>query len=372
MTTNPAYRPDPLLKLEVSPALKRKALRFFAAVMVLVVVQFAGVVALNVVVNPHAEFPTRVVRPIVQETVGEKVDLLAAFDPDPTVVVIGSSRSMAWPANVIANGTGFNFGISAATIKDLAILWEYVVQQRGAPDLLILNVDPFSLRPPESGYESQVLDSSAAQEVAGRAPSTGAYVERALQSYSWAYARDSLRALQFAYVTGSPVFHRAFEPDGVQHWPLEEAKMAQGAFDVEATVTEDAKARLPKIYATAAVYGHQLPVDDAQVDRLHTLFDRIVANGTRVWAVMGPIHPIGLDYIEDDPGFTQFQGAMTELLLSHCGPLFQAFDYTNITSYGGDPAGFFDSVHPTVENGARLLEAAAAGRGDICAQQETS
>lgn len=324
------------------------------------------VAGLNVAVNPRAEFPTQRYEPLTSDSVAIKARLLADFG-SPDVLVVGSSRSMTWPPQVLGKGSGFNFGLSAATPLDVDYVWEYVAGRDGAPATLVIAADPFSLQPPSPQYTSKVEESVMAGEIAGNSPSPAHLAGRAVRSLAYDYVADSVRVLRYAHLTGYPESDVRFDADGLRHWPKTDAEVAAGTYDVESEVLQHARQTLPKVYGLPSRYGEQLPLDDGQEARWDALLAKADANGTRVIAIMPPIHPLGLELIADEPGFRQFQQAMRRLLLDHCGPRFEAYDYTEVASYGGDPDGFYDSFHTDVANGQLILQSAALGRGPLCA-----
>lgn len=362
---DPGRHPDPIAKLEIGHPAPQTLRRYGLLLGAVLAGGLLAVAALNVVANPRAEFPTRAYQPLVADSVAWKVDLLDDFGK-PDVLVVGSSRSMGWPPQVLANGSGFNFGLFAATPLDLDYVWEHVASSQGVPDVLVIAADPFSLQPPAPHYTSKVEESVEASRVAGHGPAWGTLVLRALRSVALDYVEDSLRVLRYSHVSGYPPSDVQFDADGLRQRPLTDAEVAAGTYDVESHVLEHAHQTLPKVYGLPSRYGEQLPIDGGQLEQWEDLFARVRANGTHVVAIMPPIHPLGVAIMSEEPGFQQFQDAMRDLLVDHCGPLFEAFDYTEVATYGGDTGGFYDSFHTDVANGRLILKATTEGRGRLC------
>jgi hypothetical protein len=49
-----------------------------------------------------------------------------------------------------------------------------------------------------------------------------------------------------------------------------------------------------------------------------------------------------------------------------CLPGISVFDYSNPTTFYGDPTGFRDAMHYRGGNAALMLEALGRGQGDLC------
>lgn len=357
----PARDPDRQVAKLVVPGEQGSTRRFVATVLVLVLLALATVMAAGVVLNPRGEFPTRFHRPLTWQAVPVKADLYDAHAP-PEVLILGSSRATAVPGDPWANGTTwFNFAIPSSTFTDFEILWDHVLSGGAAPAHVVILLDSFALLDPADGYPSAIRGSSHAWRYTSTEMEYGPLAQKALQALSMPYLRDDLRVLKFTYVTSYPnVYGARFDADGMQVTNTDGSGGNARPADLEAAVERHWD------QAVSRFWVEPLRPRETQEDLLTSLVQRIRATGATVDLVLTPFHRFLLERLEGNTVFEEFQRAELALALRQCGDGVRVFDYGRTEAFGGDPDGFLDGFHMTLDNSRRLAEAAAAGVGEAC------
>jgi hypothetical protein len=312
-------------------------------------------VALNVAVNPRAEFPTTGLRSLVVDRVHQRVQGYLDRAP-PEDLVMGASR-----ADFVAGLPGreavtANFAVAGSTPEDWRDLYAFVRRHQEPPRNLVLIVDQSSFT---DVFSPRVPSSNDAGRVTGRSTSLYAEVSRAVRTLSLDYVGDSLHSLQLAYVTGYPP-ERFTGPDPAFARQSLLAEYRNGTFR-PADVHPDIDRQSERAFGPGS---KPVPAHRAALD---TLIQRATADGVTVWAVMPSYQPVALVDLETRfPAFTQRTQEVREALAAWC-PRIHATDATNATRMGIDPAEFYDQSHPTTTGSAQMMAAAVAGRGNLCA-----
>jgi hypothetical protein len=349
---------DPVAKLAVPPL--EAGQRRYAMVLALVAAGLlVGVVALNVAANPRGEFGGTRYRPLVLDQGLLKLRALDAAPP-PEWVILGSSRVLVMPPQALPWVQGrpaFNLGIAGSQPADYELLARYLEQADPALKGVVWGIDSFAI---SQGNDPILSLSGAYARLGGPSASLGHLAEMAAKSLSSAYVRDSLKVLQYTYLTGYPVGAEEFGPDGTATEVASEASIAAGTFDLKAALDRHFERVVAQRFSPERAVA---PEAEATLERTLTNLTR---HGVAVKAFLPPIHPQGIERLRDNPRYVLFQQETLALLLRHCGPLVQVFDFTPIASFNGTADGFYDNYHLRPDNAVRLAAALGDSGKDLC------
>jgi hypothetical protein len=314
----------------------------------------------NAVVNPRADFPVHVFKPLTADLAWEKYQGYEGKTPPPTALIFGTSRGMFIPSSSVPDpgpGGAFNYAFPGGEIPAIGLVWDHIVAEGKTPQRVVYALDGFAIR---SDLTLRFPTSQAYPAVGGAPPPLGKEAYQALQSLSALYVRDTARSLALS-VIGFPQPINSLDADGTAHLPEQDAQRASGTFDQSAALEHH--------YATVirGVYGPRRGPDPALVSELRNLLAKISSNGTRLQVVLPPFHPTVLARLQGNPTFGALQAATLDVVRAACGPNLEVYDFTDISSFGGRPEDFYDGYHGTAETGQRMMEAMATGQGDLCA-----
>lgn len=360
--TDPMRRPDAVAKLAVGPAPSGAA---FTAVALLVMAALLGAaVGVTVAVDPRGEWGSPMgYQPLVlADPYQHKLDLYRAYGEEPPeLVLLGSSRMATfdpddWPG-ASANGS-FNYGLSGAGGHDLEVVLRHLLADDEDLQTLVLNLDAFSLL---DGRRSTVLQSTAYDDLTGHPPPTQPLAGRLLASATARHVYESAEVLRRTHLTGYPEPHWTFDPDGLRHEPGTDRQRAAGTFDLDAVVADQYTPVQLRDFT-----GQTRDYDDDLAQRIADLLRGALLRGVEVHLLFPPYAPAALDRLETLPDPWQRIRQMTGSFLPLCGEGLHLHDFTDGDALGLDPTGYYDGHHLTPENARLVLEAMAAGVGDLC------
>lgn len=325
------------------PAAWRRFCRAFAMTLA---IALGGIAALNVAVNPLGLYPTPPHTVLTSNSRAEKVELLR-HAPPPEVLILGSSRVMKLAPAEVTRLTGlraFNAAVDSAMAEDDYAMLRFAAEDARAPlQLVILGLDV------EAFHNTQPADFrlwSVAPLVSKlyASPFRPAW-EKMTKAISGPQTKLSLRTL--AARNAAPVLTRRFEGDGTMHYPLWEREKAKGAYTLAPRVASSVVEYRRRFQGYAAI-----SLDRAAYFRRTLAYAH--ARNLKVVVFLTPIHPevvaaLGLPYqrirqrlLAELPGWCREAGA-------------GFVDLSELQSFGGDPAAFFDGGHVDDQNAARLL-----------------
>mgnify|MGYP001562705174 CR=1 FL=1 len=346
--------PDHVAKLAIVDLPRPRA--YSVVVLAVVGVLCASVVAVNVVVNPRAEFPSTAVPPLVFYNLQRKLDAYQALETPVSDLVLGTSRAGYVSGLPGRENETFNFAIVGSPPEDWRDLYRFFKREQGPPTNLVLVVDQNSFT---DLFAPRIADSIEAEAILGVPPVLSDQVSLALRTLSVPYVLDTLNSLKFRFVTGYPQAAppKAF-PDFARSDLMEHYRA--GRFSpAEASPTIDQQ--FERAFGPGSVH---VP---SRADALRSLLEEAVADGVVVDVVLPPIQPVALADLESRfPGFLEQTKNVRDALIAFC-PSITVIDATGGEAVGIDPALFYNQTHLTKEGADQLMQAVAAGRADACA-----
>jgi hypothetical protein len=324
---------------------------FLAAVLALGSMYFAVLVA----VNARLEFGPERAPAVTPNSRGRKMALFTDYRAKGEVrgIVLGSSRSMKLDPAELERLTGrrfFNFAVHSAVGEDYLTLYRYLKRHGVRPDVWIVGIDLTTLDPHAdlaydlvNNLELQAGLDDATPTLVDRAQYAGRLLER---SFTISYLVDTKKSVEAMVRREIPI--HGFADNGLMHYVRWEAEIAAGRYDRQRRIGESAR------FARAIFRGY----DSLSVPRrraLETFLAELKSDNAPAVVWLTPYHPAALDTIAQYPrakaNFDRASAYFRELAQRTGVPV---VDLTNIASFGGEPAGWFDATHYDAANAARV------------------
>ena len=334
----------------LTPQRARGFLRAFAAVLApLLLATVIGSVALD----PTGFFGLHLVPPAEQTSRDDKAQLFLARSPAPELVILGSSRAWCLEPERITERTGeaaFNFGVDTATTDDLLAILRFALDRgQGKLRRVLLAMEPEMFS--DKRDRTSRLDYARALRP---------YAEPGAITPMWLLGGELLlghttiegdkRSLRRLFFERDRLPKYAFDAGGAADWPRFDEERSRHAFDLEANLAESV--------AVAELYARRFGnLTRRRLAAFEAFLDLARERGVTVLAFVPPIFPAAWSTL----GKTRLAARYAEmeaLLADRAreGRLrLLAPERLTIDAFGADPAGFYDHLHMTRENGRRLL-----------------
>ena len=289
--------------------------------------------------------PVRALRP---SELTYKADLLESLPEPPQLIFFGGSRSERFDPSYARKVTGlptFNFSATNARPEAAWAIANWLLARSPQTQLRwVWGVQASTLwdRPLDPGLLQDTRFMS--------------HLPRSLLS-------DQLQVLPAGPPpTTSFLDRRRYSADGMLLWNSYDARRARG-LTLEDSLSQyigKAVARMERVSEAGGVSGSGRSRARAYfVKTLKLLND----HGTTPLIVLMPVHPQVLSVMRAH-GWQQSRGKLLDYLLALQRDYSLAIlDLTEIASFGGDPAEFYDGVHITKENADRAIEQMARSAG---------
>jgi hypothetical protein len=339
------------------------ARRFAALALGFGLTLLSSLAAINIAVDPWAQWGSPVGIPprSVPDVFQEKLELYRAYDPAPSIVVLGSSRAANFDPDDIpgaAPGTGFNFGLLAVRSREVDIVLRWLVAQEDSPERVLLVLDQFGAR---AGARLEILASPAYDDYTGHPRPASVTWTRLQDSIGVHLTTDTVKSVVHALGPGTaPAFGRS-DPDGVWRRPALEQSIAAGSFNLTQVIERDYR-HTEMVRQT----GQDAPFDLAAAQGLAAAVSAALDAGIAVDVVVPSYAPLAIEKLEtlDDPWLRTRE--WIEVLRPVCTHGMRLFDYTQGAGLGLDPNGYWDGSHMMRGNAAVILRAMDAGIDDAC------
>jgi hypothetical protein len=297
--------------------------------------------ALVTVVDPNRHFGGHWFPNIRVAARFDKVRIFNSFRAGGPVtgLILGSSRTMFVSPRILDPLTGkrfFNASVYNAFPEDYLAMYRTLVKRGATPEMLLIGVDDDHLdgeRPFDQEMEANYAFRSEVDD-SMRGPA-GFIVHRADQykrSLSFIMISNLLSSVQVMVRHVPPT--SSWAPDG--EWLIQNWKTADGEGNV-------------------VLLRNMTQLSARRTEFLETLIREARARGTKILLFVTPYRPDILFMIHEDlVAWSHHQTAVTYLqsLVARYG--IAVLDYTNESTFGGDPADWYDGVHYTQRNAARL------------------
>ena len=321
----------------------------------------AAYLGLAWLVNPRGELGPSLFPEIIPNIRAEKIALFEAYDRQAPVVgiVLGSSRTMKLPPALFEARTGlrfFNFGVHAAIPQDYLAIYHYLRLRGARPKLVVLGLELNAFHPENAAaydFESNLVLRSA---LSGQ-PTTGLerWLHRATllkRAFTPSYVLDIGKSVEVVLRPIDP--YARYEPDGRMVYLRWEREIRSGTFAREKLV-DDCLAGEERSFRT---YDRE---DEVQVRYLGRLLDEATADGTTIVLWLTPLHPRLAQALDESPlmraNLSRARARLEELAKAHGVRL---VDLARAEAYGGDATGWYDCVHYSDSDAAKIVDALVA------------
>lgn len=175
------------------------------------------------------------------------------------------------------------------------------------------------------------------------------------ERFNW-YFPDALlrsqRSVLAQAASGATLENRSYAADGLLLKNSYDRRRAEGY-----TLSESLEHYIEKARRNRLAHGH----DRAAKSRAQIYFEKTLGllndNGTRPVIVLMPVHPTVVRALSDC-GLSKSHRHLLEYLRSLKGEYrLKIVDLSRISSFDGDPAGFYDGVHMTRANSNKAMDA---------------
>jgi hypothetical protein len=336
-----------------APALGEAGWKVFVRRFVALLVALVALVgALNFLVNPEGIYPPRLLPPVTWNTRPAKAELLAAADPKPEALLLGSSRLMTISPKEVERVTGlraFNAAVNAAYTEDFYVLLRYAVERAGMrPKLVLIGLDAeaFHDREPQNEYLSQP---NALAGYLQKGEQRGAAWRRFTTLFTVYQTKLSFVSL-YDRLGGRKVNAVDFAADGSLREDPWQRQRAAANYDLAARIQGTAAEYAPRYKS----YGGPAP---DRLDYLAATLRYAREHGARVIVFMTPVHP-ELARALAPFGYEQRKRAALDAARAVAAREGAEFlDLSAPESFGGAPENFYDGVHVDARNAELLVRA---------------
>ena len=346
--------PDPP---EIDQTRGRRTVWFLVVTVVAALVVMAAVGTLTTLADPYGLIGTKLLPTVTTSDRTIKADAIESLKEPPQLITLGSSRSMRWMPERFAKATGlrtFNAGVNG--IGGTADAWAMVnfIHDR-FPDskpyyFWLLDVEsfvPFEIQ----GRTANEPRLAQYVEGSGTVRKTPSVILRSVWDnrasvFSITSAKDSVRVLMNRKKVKRiyDEYRSRFKSDG----SMADRPLTKGEW----------KKRWPKSVKryTDLYTDAYFSLDPTAKKYFEDTLAFMNEHGSKPLIVLTPINPKLRPYV-DPLGWPERHQQVLDYLESLKAKYdFDFIDITDITTWGGDPEGFYDGVHMTVDNTAKATD----------------
>lgn len=310
------------------------------------------VAALNLVVNPSAQFPTHFFSPVIQTSRAEKMDLLDALPAAPEGLILGSSRVMKVEPEYLEHRTGlrfFNAGVNYARPEDHLAILRYALHRFDQPPrMVILGIDPSSFADSDAPDPRLIVEPRLSRQIPEQI-TLATRVEIWKDLLSWGETKRSLKSLKVHVLDGgvpAPVEH--YEADGRIVYDQREQQIADGRYDFASALQFNQSEYLAK-------YEGFQQISELRRQAFEDLVATCREHNIRLIVFLTPMHPDLENFLQTHVEVAAKQQQLLDYLNARAkADHFKLVDLSSLESFGGDPLCFVDGIHP-LEPNTRLM-----------------
>jgi len=309
---------------------------------------------INAVVDPFGLYGTGIFPQFTFNRYLNLRTLFAKYEPKPEALIIGSSRVSCIDPDVVTELTGkhcFNWGVPSAEAEIYPTILKMALDEFNAPiDLVIVGVEPEVFHPTKEIHpQAGVLESYTKYFThESRLRSAMERARRLVTSEQLSASAVVIRRKLTGQPSGDWMIWRE---DGFPTGIIEERVPKRYITDREEHILAQLDI-FPEAYFMLSEFDRLSPVRKAYWEEfLKICKDRNI----QVYVFMPPPHPLILERLYDlgaKPIFDE-TSVYLEKTVTDMGGTFM--DFTEVSSFGGDPDGFQDQVHILPENGELMV-----------------
>ncbi len=289
-------------------------------------------------VDPHEDFGTGIIAPIVLTNRTEKLELLDALPEKPEILVMGSSRVFTMDPEQITTLTdksAFNASVSYGRPEDHLAILKFLIEERQViPERLVIgfNAGAFNNDP----IDPQLLNNKHLKKyLADPAPPLIQRLPRTLKDkVNASYIRDIGRSIFFS-ATSMPTDRVSFFANGMQDTlfvPYDEAKI------------------LDNYYRALALFEGLNEPNWDRLEAFRALVRYSMDHSIEIDVVLMPMPHITRSQLEVDTNITAIEDALREFFTDQMPSSVTFHDFATTDAFGGDEQNFRDPTHAGIAN----------------------
>jgi len=311
------------------------------------------IVALSWVVDPFDIYGNNLFPPWQANRYAEKYDLYNKFEPPPEALIIGSSRVGSLDPLVVESITGhrcFHWGVPSAGVEAFNAIMELASEKKNANiKLIIIGVDPVSFEVGNPVQVQMLYEPHYTQyfhkTFRQRADSA---IRLLTKEQTVTSAKVIIRSLG-AFGNRLAPDHRA---DGFPLYSNREEAISKGAFDFE----KNLDLRLAMYPGGFTCITGESKISESNKRLWEQFLEKCRDRGIKVYAFMPVEHPRLYEKMESLGSIPVYEEIAQYLRATVEGADGIFMDFTELDSFNGDMAGFYDEVHMRKPNGDLLLQ----------------
>lgn len=343
------------------PVFARRFLITIAAVVLIAAV-------MNLLVDPYSIYNLGILPRVEVNFYERKLALFQAYQPRPQVLILGSSRVIAFDPETVRDLTGkrcFNFALPGARTETFYSVLKMAIEDYDAPiDTVIVGVDPESFHPAMPIQpEARFIPAYSKYFIHDKSGQASAWEKLGLL-LTLNQTSDSINSLVNLLKRQTGQEKMEFRSDGYSVWVQLEKQISEGTFDFDAKL----ETRVRKYPDRSLMLRQFTTLSDTRKLYWEDFLALCKEKGIKVYAFLPPYHPRLLQLL-DTVGANEILGEVSGYLDSTVeseGGVFR--DYMDVESFGGDPGLFYDEIHMRPANAeillGHLLENEEAVQGD--------
>ena len=321
-------------------------------------------IVLNLVVNPLGLYWARLFNPAQLNYRAEKYEFVRQLAEPPATVILGSSRVMTMRSADVEQhlpGPCYNCTGLGARAEDYYAGLRLLCEDAALPIRdIVLGVDYEAFCPGAPVMsEARFFPAYRKYLIHNRDEGIG-FLERLsllVANQQVGEAMNVLRRQLFGHGAGPTM---TVGPGGEALQPERDEEIAEGRFNLDRILAR----RVRKYPEHSQYLSRYAAPDEVRLAYLDDFLSYCQQRGIRVHAYITPYHPRLWEVLRPLKGIDVLDRVRVNVAHHFATHGYALADFSHIESFDGDPGLFYDEVHMTAANQARLLEALLGGQPD--------
>jgi hypothetical protein len=300
---------------------------------------------LNYVINPYGLYAPNVVPQLTIQPRNDKYKLMLQHPDNGQIVILGSSRLLLMRPALVTELTGlraFNATISRAMPLDYLVMGHFAIQTM-RPQRIVAGVDLQIFHPSILWDTGSWLANSPMR----------AYADGEVPQQTLEHELGSLLSLQQTLDSLRSIWQNLTTP--ARQFPYtQNGGVAPGIRPADDSVLRGIGIFDPPDLEFWRSYTHLAP---ERLEQLRRFFKLCQRHGVGLTIVLMPFDERALKQLESIPNFAARLQDYRAFLRESEQYGITVYDFTDPASFGGDPQGFEDNIHPLQANMDRITRA---------------
>ena len=169
---------------------------------------------------------------------------------------------------------------------------------------------------------------------------------------SYEQTDESIKAMNRAIRKKSGILKIKLLANGTAVQVEREKEIADGTFNLEKIL----KKRVRKYPERSLKLSKYAKLDERRLNYLDLFFDICESQGVKVYAYITPYHPELWTVLDSHPNRKMLDVVKARLVEIFADHGITLHDFSHIESFAGDPARFYDEIHPMPDTQAKILD----------------